>query len=319
MNESRKVAILSRSFGKASDEPFRMLDRAGIRYELHRNSEPENTALIAELIGTADAAIVGSEVINQAVLDRCTNLKLISKHGVGLDAIDLDLCKARGVAVRNTPNANNEAVADMTIMLMLNLLRGFKRNMITSDTPDWASGPLCLDLHQAKVGVIGFGNIGKCVVRRLTGFEASLLIYDPYVPTDTAAAIPNAEFVSLERLLEESDIISIHAPLTKGTQNMIDAAAIGRMKSGAFVINTARGGLMDYGALYEALQSGRLGGAGLDVYPVEPPVKEPLLLLDNVVATPHIATHTKGSNRKMGIAAVQNIIDFFKEAMNEKS
>lgn len=308
-----KVAILSRSFGKADDEPFRILEERGIRYELHRNNEPENTTRVAELIGDADAAILGSEVINAEVLDRCARLKLISKHGVGLDAIDLELCRERGIAVRNTPRANNEAVADLTILLMLNLLRGFRESLITTDSPDWAPGPLRQDLHQAKVGIVGFGNIGRCVARRLMGFETETRAYDPYVSPESAAGL-STQLTSLEELLAESDIVTLHAPLTTGTRNLINADAIAQMRPGALVINTARGGLMDYAALYEALRSGKLGGAGLDVYPVEPPVREPLLLLDNVVATPHIATHTKGSNRKMGVAAVQNIIDFFIKA-----
>jgi len=305
-----KVAVLSRSFGKAGDDPFRMLDENGFKYTLTRNNAPEDTDHTVELIGDADAVIVGSEKITSEVLEKCPQLKLISKHGVGLDAIDLAACEKKGVAVRNTPHANNDAVADLTIMLMLGVLRDLKRRLITSVTPGWESGPLSKDLFHADVGIIGFGNIGRGVAKRLEGFSCNICAYDPFIKE---ASVSGVRMVDLHELLGKSDIISIHAPLTDATRNMIDKDAVNSMKDGAIVINTARGGLMDYRALYEALVSGKLGGAGLDVYPQEPPVNEPLLVLPNVVATPHIATHSLGSNLKMGVAAVQNIIDFFNQ------
>lgn len=309
--KKHKVAILSRSFGKASAAPFRYLEQHGIDYVLRRNDEPENTALVAELIGDADGVILGSEIIDRYVLDHCPRLRVISKHGVGLDAIDVELARQRGIAVCITPDANNETVADLTILLMLALLRDLRGNLITSSSPDWHSGPLSHDLFRATVGLIGYGKIGSGVARRLSGFEAEILVCDPHLRPEQVDT-PGARLVGLEELLAKSDIISLHLPLTKQTEKMIDAAAISAMKDGALLINTSRGGLIDHDALREALNNGKLRGAGLDVYPVEPPVNEPLLELPNVVATPHIATHTEESNCRMGMAAVRNIVQSFR-------
>lgn len=309
-NYSRRVAILSRSFATASDAPLRRLEEAGISYTVCHNTEPENTALIANRIGGADAVITGSDVIDRYVLDRCPNLKVISKHGVGLDAIDRALCQARGIQVCCTPSANNEAVADLTILLMLALQRDLRGSLLTEATPAWGCRKLTHDLFGATVGLVGYGRIGGGVARRLAGFCVRILVYDPFVDP-SAIATPNTHLVSLETLLAESDMVSLHLPLTAATANLIDAAAIAGMKDGALLINTSRGGTLDYRALYDALLSGKLGGAGLDVYPAEPPVDEPLLELPNVLATPHIAAYTQEANLRMGMAAAENVIRCF--------
>lgn len=306
----RRVAVLSRSFATASDAPFRRLEEAGFSYTVRHNTDPENTRLVAELIADADAVIPGSDVIDRTVLDRCPNLKVISKHGVGLDAIDLELCRERGIRVCCTPNANNEAVADLTVLLMLALQRRLRSNLLSEATPSWGYRTLSRDLFGAAVGLVGCGRIGMAVARRLAGFSARILVYDPFLDP-AALTTPNTRLVSLEELLAQSDIVSLHLPLTEATANLIGAEAIARMRDGALVINTSRGGTLDYRALYGALVSGKLGGAGLDVYPVEPPVNEPLLTLPNVLATPHIATYTKEANLRMGLAAAENVIRFF--------
>lgn len=299
-----KTVILSRSFAKSGPEPFEYLERHNIAYELRRNDLPEDTEGIAASIGDAVGIITGSDVINQYVLDRCPNLKVISKHGVGLDSIDLKLAAQRNIKVSITADANFESVADMTLMMMLNILRDFSANRICSRSPSWNSTPLSHDLFGKTVGLIGYGKIGMAVARRLAGFGVELLIYDPALRSQV---IQIARPVDLDTLLKMSDIVSLHAPLNEETHNMINAASIRKMKDGAVLINTSRGALVDIKALYEALISEKLSGAGLDVYPTEPPVNEPILELNNVMATSHIAAHTVEANRRMGLDAVHNL------------
>jgi phosphoglycerate dehydrogenase-like enzyme len=307
-----KLVILSRSFAKACDDPLRYLDENEIDYELVRNDEPENTEFIAQKIGDAQAVITGSDIIDRYVMDHCPNLKLVSKHGVGLDSIDLKLAAERGITVTKTPDANNESVADLTVMLMLSVLRNFVDNLIKCPTPDWHSKGLSNDLYGKTVGLVGYGKIGKAVAKRLVGFNAEILVSDPFVK-ESDFVTENTRLVRLENLLRYSDIVSLHVPLTEATFHMIDKEALDMMRDGAILINTSRGALVDDHALYQALIAGRLKGVGLDVFSVEPPVDEPLLTLHNVVATPHIAPHTMEANYRMGMAAARNVVEFFRK------
>ncbi len=310
MNNQHKLVILSRSFAKASDKPIHYLEEhKEISYRLVRNNEPGNTVYIAEQIGDADAIIVGSDVIDRYVIERCSNLRVISKHGVGLDNIDLELAKQKGIKVTITANANNESVADLTLLFMLNIMRNIEENLIRTSSPDWTSSQLSNDLFEKTVGIIGYGQIGRSVAKRLKGFNCRLLIYDPLIGQTNAADKPDGLTVPLDQLLKESDIVTLHAPLTEDTYHLIDEEAIRKMKDSAVIINTSRGDLIDEKALYEALREGRLKAAGLDVFSKEPPVDEPLLTLKNVLATPHIAPHTVEANYRMGILAAKNVIE----------
>lgn len=318
MNNKYKLVILSRSFAMASEKPLQYLnDHKEIGYRLVRNTDPANTAYIAEEIGDADAVIVGSDVIDRYVLDRCPNLKVISKHGVGLDNIDLERAKQKGIKVTIAANANNESVADLALMFMLNIMRDFEAHLIRGSSPDWKAKQLTNDLFEKTVGIIGFGQIGMSVAKRLKGFSCRLLICDPMISQNDVPEDIGGTVVPLERLLRESDIVTLHAPLTKDTYHLIDDAAISRMKDLAVIINTSRGDLVDEKALYDALRSGKLKGAGLDVFSREPPVDEPLLTLKNVVATPHVASHTVEANCRLGIRAAENVIENLKDQIPE--
>ena len=309
-NRKPRVAILSRSFGTASHAPFKVLESAGIPYTIVHNQEPQNTEHIAEIVGDADAVICGSDVMDRYVFDRCPNLKIISKHGVGLDSIDQKLAEERGIFVCCTPSANFETVADFAMTLILALQRDLRSNIIMTKTPSWNKPALTHDLFRATVGIMGYGRIGRAVAERLCGFQARILVYDPYLDASKIST-PNTKLVSMDEVLSQSDIISLHLPLTDSTKNIMNRDAFAKMKQGASIVNTSRGAIMDYRALYDALRSGKLRSAAVDVYPQEPPVNEPLLELPNVIATPHIATYTVESNDRMGIAAAKNIVDFF--------
>lgn len=312
MKTKKEVAVLSRSFGDASTEPQKLLETNGFSVRIEKNEYPQDPEIVAKLIGNADAAIVGSDVINKDVLDACNSLKLISKHGVGLDNVDLEYAEEKGVGVRIAINSNSESVADFAVMLMLSTLRELNRYMMRDGDIRWSEKGLALDLFSKTVGIIGYGKIGRAVARRLTGFRCRVLVYDPMIDKNEAAKT-GAEAVSMEELLKKSDVVSLHAPLTESTRNLIGKKELDLMKESAVLINTSRGPLVDEVALYAALTGGKLHGFGTDVFGKEPPIGNPLVDLPNVLATPHVATHTMESNYRMGMAAAKNIVDYFDE------
>lgn len=253
----------------------------------------------------ADVLLHVLERVTAGVIGRAPRLKLIQKLGVGVDTIDLDAARARGIAVCNMPGANTRAVAELTLLLMLATLRRVcELDQHTRAGRGWALDSELVDnlgeLGGRTVGLIGFGAVGKCLTPMLQGVGANV-IYS----SRSAASGTSATFVSLPALLSQADVISLHVPLTSQTKAMIDADAINRMKRGAVLVNTARGGLVDYGALRRALMSGQLGGAGLDVFEVEPAnIADPLLQIQNIVVTPHIAWLTAETlNRSVGVLA----------------
>ena len=236
------------------------------------------------------------------VIAGAPKLRLIQKLGVGLDTIDLHAAKAGRIAVCNMPGTNTRAVAELALLLMLSTLRRVAQlNAETRAGNGWALPSDVLDclgeLGGRTVGLIGFGAVGKCLTPMLLGMGARVIY------TDIAPVESGATFVSLDELLNQSDIVSLHVPLTSDTARMIDDTALAAMKPGAILINTARGGLVDYAALHRALSAGSLRATGLDVFETEPAdVSQPLFRLPNVVVTPHLAWFTAETlNRSLGV------------------
>jgi D-3-phosphoglycerate dehydrogenase len=307
-NHNYKLVVLARSFARASSKPLEYLEKNGITVEIRRNNDVNNEERVAELIGNADAAIVGSDKIGDIVFEKCANLKVISKHGVGLDSIDLEAAKKRGIAVLNTPGANHESVADLTWLLILAASRNLISASLSMKQKDWKYAYLGNEVYRKTIGIIGYGRIGKAVARRAIGFENTILVYDPKIEFIEQVDGLNLRKVSLETLLKESDIITLHAPLTSETEGMIGEKALKMVKPGIIIINTSRGELIDEKALYDALISGRVKMAALDVFSQEPPEDSPLLSLKNVIPTPHIGTHTVETNLRMGMMAAENVV-----------
>jgi D-3-phosphoglycerate dehydrogenase len=303
-----KLVILSRTFAKSTKEPLVFLESAGVDYELKRNNDPENEERNASLIGDADAIIVGSDKIGEIVFERCKNLKVISKHGVGLDAIDIKKAAEKNIEVTITDFANNESVADLTWLLMLAASRNFINKVMKPENvmQRWNSTQLGNETCDKIIGLVGYGKIGRAVALRARGFRNKLLVFDPFVKniTEEGLDIVKAEF---SELVARSDIISLHAPLNDGTKNIINREVIGNMKDGVIIINTSRAGLIDENALLEALKSGKVKSAGIDVFSEEPPTGNALLALDNVIATPHIGAHSLEANYRMGMMAAENV------------
>jgi len=267
---------------------------------------------LVEYYKEADAIITGLETINDDLLSDLPKLKIIAKYGVGLDNIDLKACEARNVKIGWVGGVNKESVAEITIGFMLMLSRNLYLTSNQLKTLNWnKSGGF--SLNGRCIGIIGMGHIGKELVRLLKPFNASILINDIL---DVSAFANENGLVQVEKeeIFKRADIITIHTPLTSETKNMVNKDTLAIMKSTASIINTARGGIVNEADLKEALINNRISGAALDVYEVEPPTDSTFLSLPNLICTPHIAGNAYQAVVDMGMASIQHILDYKKQA-----
>ena len=268
---------------------------------------PLSESELIPLLEGCDGCIAGLDHYTPRVIKYASNLKVISRYGIGVDRVDLNAARAKNVVVCNTPGANIQAVADLTFALLLCIARRVPVLDCKTREGLWLRS-IGIELYNKTIGILGLGAIGKEVARRASGFSMKVLAYDPFLDKEYAEAngiLP----VDFETLIQESDFLSLHLPLTEQTRHIISAEVMNSMKKGAIIVNTARGGLIDEDAAYNFLSSGHLGGLGLDVYEIEPPPKAPLFGLENVVLTPHTAAHTAESMEAMAEMSVQNLID----------
>jgi phosphoglycerate dehydrogenase-like enzyme len=270
--------------------------------KLGARSPDELAALLAGVMG----AIVSTDPFTADVLRAAVDLRVIARVGVGVDSIDLDAASERGIQVATTPGANEHAVADHAVGLMLALLR----RVPLLDRDVRAGGWHRTGIHMprqltgATVGLVGYGHIGRRVAARLRGFDVELLIHDPVLPPGG----PETS-IALDELLRSSDVVSLHCPLIASTRHLIDGRALGLMRPDAVLVNTSRGGVVDEPALVAALRAGSIAGAALDVFEGEPPAGSPLLELDNVVVSPHNAGLSTSSVAEMTLRATQAVLD----------
>ncbi|MFQ6126176.1 MAG: 2-hydroxyacid dehydrogenase [Candidatus Heimdallarchaeota archaeon] len=249
--------------------------------------------------------------VNEEFLQQVPALKLIARFGVGYDTVDVGACTRRGVYVTITSHVLSEAVAELTLGLII----GVARNIVNADRytrKEWAkkqrSGPYGIDLKQKTLGIVGLGQIGFQVAKRAHAFEMKLL-YTDIVPQKEAESLFGAKRAVLNELLQESDFISLHVPLNAKTRGLIGKKELELMKPTAYLINTSRGAVVDQKALVEVLQRGQISGAGLDVYDPEPvPLNDPLLGLPNVLITPHIGSATVETRKRMGMSCVNEVL-----------
>ncbi len=261
-------------------------------------------------VGNADALMVQWAKINRQVIDCLSQCKVISRFGIGVDMIDLAAAGERGIMVCNTPDYCIEEVSTHTIGFLLMLNRRLLPQHLHVRAGKWASPPggAPSRLSNQVLGVIGMGNIGRAVVHKARCLGVSVLVYDPYVRSEQAAEL-GAEQVSLDALLRLSDYVTIHCPLNDDTRHLIGKAQLEQMKPSAFLINMARGPIVDQAALYQALVDGTIAGAALDVLEKEPaPPDEPLLKLDNVIFTPHLSSWSVESLVQLRQDAARNVI-----------
>ena len=262
---------------------------------------------LADACRDADAILARLGVVTRRVIERAPKLRIVARHGVGVDAVDLDAATARGVVVTTTGSENAAAVAEYTFALLLALVRHVVRADAGMRQGEWDRDPLVGgELDGATMGVVGYGAIGRRVARQATGFGMRVLACDP-----SATAIDRGTtLVPLDELLAQSDVVSLHTRLNADNVHLIDERAFELMKPGACLVNTARGELVDEAALIAALARGTLRGAALDTYEREPLAKEsPLRHMPNVVLSPHVAGQTEAALRRVGIAAAQCILD----------
>ena len=273
----------------------------------------------AEQMGLAERAeilFVGWAAVTAPMIERASRLRMIEKWGIGVDRIDVEAARRKGIPVAITAGSNSGAVAELAVALMLGVYRRLAHVDAALRRGVWLKAEmreLCYQVAGKTVGLIGFGNIGRKVAQRLRGFECRVVYYDARRADAATEQALGATFVPLDRLLAESDIVSLHAPFIPVAGKMIDAAAIAKMKDGAVLINTARGELVDEKALYEALVAGKLRGAGLDAFDPEPPRKDhPLLTLDQVLATPHTGGAVFDNVENVARHGIGNILKFLR-------
>lgn len=273
-------------------------------YDWIKQHIPQAGALICMLTDNID-----SELIKLGAANR---LKVISQIAVGVDNIAVSAATAHKIPVGHTPGVLTETTADFAWALMMAAARRVVESAVEVSHNIWRPwGPevLCgVDVYGKKLGLIGFGRIGKAMARRAAGFNMQVLYYEPRFKPENAA-ITNARYVSLDELLHESDFVSLHAYLSDSTRGMIGKAQLAMMKSSAILINTGRGAMVDHGALYDALNNHTIAAAALDVFDPEPiPPNHPLLTLPNVIITPHIASASTATRRQMAVMTIDNIL-----------
>jgi D-3-phosphoglycerate dehydrogenase len=267
-------------------------------------------------IETADALIVRSAVqVDAAMLERARKLRVIGRAGIGVDNVDLETATRRGIAVMNTPGANATAVAEHTLALMLAMARHIPRAHELTRTGKWEKKKLQGSELRGKVlGIVGLGRIGLEVARHAKTFGMQILAHDPFV-TARVAEEAGVRLVTLDELFRRSDYISLHLALTAQTAGMINAQTIAKMKKGVRLVNCARGELIDESALADALGQGHVSGAALDVFTQEPPRDSPLLKLENVIVTPHIAGSTHEAQEAVGVQIAIQVKEFLKRGV----
>lgn len=280
-------------------------------------SYPEDAAIpIPQLIEECceiEGLLVNSARVNKEVLSAASRLRAVSNCGVGYDNIDVEACNRRRIPITNTAGSLEETTADLAFALLL----ATARRAIEADRyvregcwDRWQWGLLHgLDVHHKTLGLLGFGGIGKPMARRGRGFSMRILYFARHRADESAERELNAQYVSLETLLHESDFLSLHVPLTAETHHIIDGKALSQMKNTAILVNTARGSVVDEKALIEALRNKKIAGAGLDVFEGEPHVNPDLLGLDNVVLAPHIGSATGETRLNMAMLAVRNLFE----------
>jgi len=283
-------------------------------FEVLYEEYPDEERLI-ELVGDVEAIIVRSKPkVTRRVIEAAPKLKVIGRAGVGLDNIDLDAAKERGIKVVNSPSASSRSVAELAIALIFNVARkvAFADRKMREGV--WAKKQaMGIELEGKTIGVIGFGRIGYQVAKIANALGMRVLLYDPY-PNEERAKEVGGTFASLEDLLKESDVVTLHVPLIDATYHIINEERLKLMKPTAILINAARGAVVDTEALVKALQEGWIAGAGLDVYEEEPlPKDHPLTKLDNVVLTPHIGASTVEAQMRAGVQVAEQIIEILKD------
>lgn len=265
---------------------------------------------LKKIVADYDAIIVRSGTrLTKDIIQAAKRLKVIGRAGVGVDNVDLETATKQGVIVMNTPEGNTVSTCEQTVSLIMALARNIPQAHASVKKGEWKRSQFIgTELNQKVLGIIGFGRIGREVALRANAFGMRVLAFDPFISKDTLRQL-GVEFVDFEALVKSSDFITLHVPLTEQTKNIINEKTFAMMKQGVYIINCARGGLVEEKALYQAIKSGKVRGAALDVFEKEPPEKNPLLELDQVIVTPHLGAATQEAQENVGISVAQQVAD----------
>src|ERR1043165_879462 len=291
---------------KTEKEYIEQMRAAGLIVDVRDDITPEE---LPNVLPAYDGMVVRSRTkVRQPLIDVCPNLKVIVRGGAGLDTIDHEYARSKGIVVMNTPLANSASVAELAIGYMFMLARSLYKATSTMKEEKWEKKAFTgVELGGKTLGLIGYGNIGHQTARLALALGMKVLAYDPYVSSQNGVRL-----VTLDELLAQSDYISLHLPKTKESTNMIGAAEFAKMKDGVRIINCARGGIINENDLYEALTNGKVAGAALDVFAEEPPANWKLLKLDNVIGSPHIGATTREAQARIGAEVSAKLIEFAK-------
>jgi len=307
---SNKVLTSPSSMGQVGSQPFDLLKENG--YEIINNpygrklTEDEVVELAHDCIGI----VAGVESLSAKVMDALPNLKCISRVGVGMDAVDLDYAKQKGIIVVNTPDGPTRGVAELTLGMTLSLLRKIPQADAALKNKQWKKqiGNL---IFEKKIGIIGLGRIGKMVAELFRGIGNPVIGFDLY-PDEKWAKEKGVQIKTFDEVIEQADILTLHIPGNKDKSPVISVNELNKMKAGSFLINISRGGVVDEDALYHALVSKKLTGAAVDVFTREP-YDGPLCDLENIILTPHLGSYASEGKLQMEIDAVQNLINALKK------
>ena len=289
-----------------ADIGLEMMGQSGIEVDVHVGLSPEE---LEEIIGGYDAIIVRSATqVRKPIIEAGKNLKLIARAGVGLDNIDVEYAQAQGIELVNTPAASSSAVAELTVGYLFALARRIPQATISMKAGKWEKKEFKgSEIAGKTLGLLGYGRIGWLVASKALALGMDIVSYDPYVADSRGLEM---DFVSLEELLQRADYISMHLPLTDETRNMIGTPQFEMMKAGVCIINCARGGTIDEDALYDAIVSGKVTGAALDVYAEEPARDNRLFELDEVIGSPHIGAATAEAQHRVTVEVAEKVVEF---------
>jgi len=308
MKSRFKVLITTHPFAEKDKKPIRMLEQNGIEYCINPFAKKMTEEELISVVTDYDALIAGTELISKKVLDAALNLKLISRVGIGLDSVDLNEARNRNIKVSYTPDAPSPAAAELTVGHFLNLLRSIHISNNFMHKGQWHRF-FGKRIQNASIGIIGFGRIGKRVVNILQGFGCEEIFVNDLDHKKDEILKLGLNFSTKEKIFKNSDIVSIHVPLTKATNNLITIEQLNSMKDSSFIVNTSRGGIINEKDLYYCLKNQFIAGAGIDTFDKEP-YNGPLCSLDNCLLTSHMGSMSLDCRAAMEIQATEEIISF---------
>ena len=306
------ILVTTIPFGEKDRRPLEILESVGAEVQINPLGRKLTESDLADLIPGTDILIAGTEPITESVLDRANQLKLIARVGIGLDSVDLLAARARGIAVSYTPDAPSPAVAELTIGLMIDLLRNAHVSNLRLHQGDWYRY-FGKRLTEVIIGIIGLGRIGRRVIKHLGGFDCQSILVNDINPEVETPKHPNCKVqrVHLDQIFHEADVISIHVPLNRTTKDLITSREIEKMKPDVLLINTSRGGIINESDLYDALNADRIGGAAIDVFEREP-YRGSLKTVDTCLLPAHMGSMSVDCRTQMELEACEEAARFIR-------